>query len=118
MMQAGAPIKYSAVWNNKMMKNKFTTDRGIGSWSGNDPQDPVDPITNTEIGPPLEVYGANASEVENFNLNRVLLANIQRKRAKLAETEARLTNRLRWGIAVLQAKADLRAKRLAFVEWR
>lgn len=47
-----------------------------------------------------------------------LLATIQRKRAKLAETEARLTNRLRWGVAVLQAKAELRAKRLAFVGWR
>jgi hypothetical protein len=70
--------KYSAVWNNKMMKSKFTADRGIGSWSGNEPQDPVDPATNTELGPPLEVHGPNASEVENFNMNRVLLANIQR----------------------------------------
>lgn len=75
---SGVPMKYSAVWNNKIMKNKFGADRGIGSWSGNEPQDSVDPLTNTELGPPLEIHGPNASEVEHFNMNRVLLANIQR----------------------------------------
>ncbi len=125
--------KFFQVFNNKMLKTTFVQDRGIGSWSGNDPQascrsqtsittstygrgwfrfpsptppprtlpphnagplpnadvepspvtpplaqDPVDPVTNVEIGPPLPIHGPNAEEVERFNMNRVLLANIQR----------------------------------------
>ena len=35
-------------------------------------------MTRTELGPPLPIHGANQSERDNFNMNRVLLANIQR----------------------------------------
>ena len=72
------PLKYSAVWNSKMMKDKYGADRGIGSWSGNAPQEAVDPRTRTELGPPLLVHGPSEGEREHFNMNRVLLANIQR----------------------------------------
>lgn len=47
-----------------------------------------------------------------------LLETIQRKSAKLEDTTARLTNRLRWGVAVLQAKNELAIKRQAFSAWR
>lgn len=47
-----------------------------------------------------------------------LLDTIRRKSAKLADTEARLTKRLRWGVAVLQAKNELGIKREVFRWWR
>lgn len=71
-------FKTFAAWNNKIMKTKYGVDRGIGSWSGNDPQESIDPFTKTDVGPSLPIHGPNASEIERFNMNKVLLANIQR----------------------------------------
>lgn len=47
-----------------------------------------------------------------------LLDAVARASARLAQVEARLTGRLRWGVAMLQAKAELAAKRAAFAWWR
>lgn len=47
-----------------------------------------------------------------------LLDAVARASARLAQAEARLTGRLRWGMAMLQAKAELTAKRAAFAWWR
>lgn len=47
-----------------------------------------------------------------------LLDAIRRRDGRLAASEAALSARLRWGVAVLQAKGDLSAKRRAFVCWR
>lgn len=48
----------------------------------------------------------------------LLLDTVQRKSAKLADAEARLTGRLRWGVAMIQAKAELGVKRQVFMVWR
>lgn len=48
----------------------------------------------------------------------LLLDTIQCKSKKLEDTMARLTARLRWGIAVLQTKNELRVKRQIFNIWR
>lgn len=48
----------------------------------------------------------------------MLLGTIERKSAKLADAEARLTGRLRWGVAMIQAKSEATAKRRAFMWWR
>jgi hypothetical protein len=47
-----------------------------------------------------------------------LLDAIRAKGAKLEDANARLTSRLRWGIAVLQAKNELGIKRQVFAWWR
>lgn len=49
---------------------------------------------------------------------QALLGTIERKSAKLADAEARLTGRLRWGVAMIQAKSEAAAKRRAFMWWR
>ncbi len=49
---------------------------------------------------------------------QALLGAIERKSAKLADAEARLTGRLRWGVAMIQAKSEAAAKRRAFMWWR
>ena len=47
-----------------------------------------------------------------------LLEAVAHKSAALADAEARLTGRLRWGVALIQAKAELGAKRQALAWWR
>lgn len=47
-----------------------------------------------------------------------LLDAVRQKSAELADTEARLTGRLRWGVALIQAKGEAAAKRQAFMLWR
>ena len=47
-----------------------------------------------------------------------LLEAVACKSARLADVEARLTGRLRWGVALIQAKGELNAKRQAFAWWR
>lgn len=49
---------------------------------------------------------------------QALLGAIERKSAKLAAAEAQLTGRLRWGMAMIQAKSEAAAKRRAFMWWR
>jgi len=56
-----------------MVKNTYSVDWGIGQWHGNDPQKDED-IVERERGERF-VYWGNE---ETFNLNRVLLGNIQR----------------------------------------
>lgn len=48
----------------------------------------------------------------------LLLETIARKEARLADSEARLTGRLRWGVAMIQAKSELGVKRQVFAWWR
>ena len=47
-----------------------------------------------------------------------LTAAVARKTAALRDTEDRLTNRLRWGIALMQAKSEANIKRKVMGEWR
>lgn len=49
---------------------------------------------------------------------QALLDAVARRSAKLADSEARLTGRLRWGVAMIQAKSEMGAKRAAFAWWR
>jgi len=47
-----------------------------------------------------------------------LLDAVRRKSAKLADAEQRLTGRLRWGVAMIQAKSEASTKRQVFMWWR
>jgi hypothetical protein len=47
-----------------------------------------------------------------------LLSAVRRKSAELADVEARLTGRLRWGVAMIQARGEAAAKSRAFMWWR
>lgn len=47
-----------------------------------------------------------------------LLEAVQRKSAELARAEARLSARERWGVAVIQARAEAALKRQVFMWWR
>lgn len=47
-----------------------------------------------------------------------LLEAVERKSAKLADANARLTGRLRWGVAMIQAKSEAATKRQVFMWWR
>ena len=47
-----------------------------------------------------------------------LLDVVQRKSAALALAESRLSARLRWGVAVMQAKREAAVLRQAFMWWR
>ena len=57
-----------------MPKNSYHEDWGIGEWSGNNPQADIDPVTQTELGPRFPIYRGSS----DFNLNKVLLGNVQR----------------------------------------
>ena len=48
----------------------------------------------------------------------LLLGAVAARSAALADCESRLTGRLRWGVAMIQAKSELAGKRQAFVWWR
>eukprot|EP00887_Chlorella_sp_A99_P005659 scaffold1.g5659.t1 len=48
----------------------------------------------------------------------LLLETIERKTARLADAEGRLTGRLRWGVAMIQAKGELAVKRQVLGWWR
>ena len=57
-----------------MPKNTYHEDWGIGEWGGNDPQADIDPDTQTELGPRFPIYRNS----DDFNMNKVLLGNVQR----------------------------------------
>ncbi len=67
--------------------------------------------------------GALCAQVEGMRSEMdgevsALLEAIRAKSTKLEDANARLTSRLRWGIAVLQAKNELGVKRQVFAWWR
>ena len=67
------------------------------------------------VAPPLQVDAVRRELDEEVQL---LLDAVQRKSAKLADSEARLTSRLRWGVAMIQAKSELNIKRQVLMWFR
>ena len=74
--------------------------------------------THLPAGPLLGALQVESVRAEMGEEVAALLEVVRRKSAKLADVEARLTGRLRWGVAMIQAKGELNTKRHIFAWWR
>lgn len=68
--------------------------------------------------PPLPRLQVDSVRREMGEEVEALLEAVRRKSAKLADAEVRLTGRLRWGVAMIQAKSEMGIKRQTFMWWR